>query len=242
MEINRLVINGCSYLVQYVRGGGHYDLAEQLLPPNSEVVSLCMAGGSNSRIVRTTLEDCYNSTIPTLYVIGVTFMHRFELPILKVDHKQEKYIGFTDNFKHPTTYKPFNDGVTINDVKKFNELQLKFNISAEREMIINLVYSLTSLVDSIVRSGHSVVVFNTGEIAFKRYETCNAIQYVSRYKQIVKKLHWYSNEYQFCHGARVDPQDISRNMELICKHVAEGEHSILNNFLTHYIKNNDLLM
>ena len=81
--INRLVVNGCSYMHSYASGFGHKELANKLGIPST--VSLARPGSSNQRIVRTTLHDGYNNE-KTLYVIGATFLHRYELPILVRDN------------------------------------------------------------------------------------------------------------------------------------------------------------
>ena len=79
--IQRLVVNGCSYMDVYASGNGHVDLASRLNIPTME--SIAQSGCNNSRIIRTTLKDSYLTTEPTLYVLGVTFISRSEAPILK---------------------------------------------------------------------------------------------------------------------------------------------------------------
>ena len=77
--IDRLVVNGCSYMHYYATGSGHIDLAQQLEIPVAE--SLAMNGSCNSRIIRSTLRDCYTTQQSTVYVIGLTFFHRYELTV-----------------------------------------------------------------------------------------------------------------------------------------------------------------
>ena len=81
MKYRQLVVNGCSYMECYVRGQGHKDLANRLVVP--EFHSLAKSGTSNTRIIRTTLKHSYQVTVPSLYVISLTFLEREELPIGK---------------------------------------------------------------------------------------------------------------------------------------------------------------
>ena len=79
--ITELVINGCSYMHTYVEGNGHADLAQALQIPSSN--SLSITGSANSRIIRTTLKHSYETNKKTLYVLGMTFVSREELPVCR---------------------------------------------------------------------------------------------------------------------------------------------------------------
>lgn len=82
--INNLVVNGCSYMEVYAGGSGHVDLAKRLNMAHSH--SLALGGSANSRIIRTTLKHSYTVEQPTLYVLGMTFVSRREIPILDPVH------------------------------------------------------------------------------------------------------------------------------------------------------------
>ena len=91
--IKLLVVNGCSYAQVYANGNGHIDLARRLgivghhnIP---QAVSLGIGGSANSRILRTTLKHSYITQVPTLYVLGLTFISRLELPICNPDNEFE---------------------------------------------------------------------------------------------------------------------------------------------------------
>ena len=80
-SVNHLVVNGCSYMEAYAQGHGQVDLAERLGIATSE--SLAIGGSANTRIIRTTLKHSYQTTQPTFYVVGMTFLSRLEIPILE---------------------------------------------------------------------------------------------------------------------------------------------------------------
>ena len=65
----------------YSAGRGYKDLAERLGMSSSE--SLAIGGSANTRIIRTTLKHSYQALQPTLYVLGMTFLSRLEIPILE---------------------------------------------------------------------------------------------------------------------------------------------------------------
>ena len=59
--IQRLVVNGCSYMKMYGIGGGHTDLAARLQIPNNSCIAI--PGSANSKIIRTTLRDMYSTDV-----------------------------------------------------------------------------------------------------------------------------------------------------------------------------------
>jgi hypothetical protein len=137
---------------------------------------------------------------------------------------------------------PLTGGTDMNDIETYGKLKLKFNIFSEAERIIELVYSVTSMIDSILRHGHTAVVFNTAEVTFARYKNNAELNYMNNYKQIIENFQWYSNEYQYTHGAKFSPQDTSRDVDDIYKHIDAGEHHALNEFLLTYIRNNNIIV
>ena len=88
--INNLIVNGCSYMEGYAKGGGHIDLAAQLGIAKAD--TLAIGGSANSRILRTTLKHSYQVAEPTLYVLGLTFVTRNELTIIGMNPEEEKHL------------------------------------------------------------------------------------------------------------------------------------------------------
>ena len=92
--MNRLVVNGCSYMNAYAQGGGHEDLASRLKIDTA--VDQTQSGCANNRIIRTTIKDShYNES--TLYVLGMTFVGRSEATILKVQNEENIYYSIENN-------------------------------------------------------------------------------------------------------------------------------------------------
>ena len=119
--IKNLVINGCSYAESYALGNGHVDLAKQL-DLNTQSTSLAIGGSSNSRILRTTLKHSYQTAEPTLYVLGLTFVSRAEIPICTPDNDFEgRWINpQNQEFKHRWQL-----DWSQNDSDRFVEIKLK---------------------------------------------------------------------------------------------------------------------
>lgn len=232
--IDRLVVNGCSYMDHYARGNGHIDLADKFNIQTT--TSLSKSGSSNDRIVRTTLQDAYNNK-NTLYVIGTTFLYRFEIPVLIVNDTTKEYRSFTPNGIFINDNETLSGGITLDDIKKYSELRLKFDV--EEFLVYNTVYAYTSMIDSLINNGHQVILFNTAEICFERYTDDPNLKYLNNYnKYIVDKFNWYSNQYQLDKGASVDKADIDRSIPDVFKHIASGQHKHLNEFLYDHINNN----
>ena len=96
--IQQLVVNGCSYTHTYASGNGHEDLAQRLGMANAH--SIAVSGSANSRILRTTLKHSYTAP-PTLYVLGMTFLSRLEIPICEPENEFEgRFRGITFYTSH----------------------------------------------------------------------------------------------------------------------------------------------
>lgn len=237
--IERLVVNGCSYMDVYVGGNGHKELGSQLNIPT--VLSKAIPGASNQRIIRTTLEDCYNSDTPTLYVIGITFLHRFDLPIIASEHGMDKWQSFNNISLVDNQFPTFDANIALNDVIEYKKLLSKFRTCSGPEVSAECVLTLTSMVDSIINNGHTVVIFNTGDISFRKHTNQPMLQYINKNKHIIDSFKWLSNEYQFDMGARCDPIDIQRCLPIECRHVMRGDHQYLNEYLVNYIDKHNIM-
>ena len=84
--IQQLIVNGCSYTHSYALGQGHRDFAHRLGIDKAK--SIAVSGSANSRILRTTLKHSYTAP-PTLYVLGMTFLSRLEIPICEPENEFE---------------------------------------------------------------------------------------------------------------------------------------------------------
>lgn len=233
--IQRLVVNGCSYMHYYAQGNGHSDLARQLDIPHSE--SLAMNGSCNSRIIRTTLRDCYNTSEPTLYVIGLTFFHRYELSIRKeIPEPDGKWVSFT-NFGS-SMFHDYEEHITNQDLLRYYELYNKFTYLSE--IAFDLQWRLLSLIDTLHYHNHRIVIFNTAENGIKYWFVDNPRFDLLRQRQeIVHGLEWRSIPWQLEQGARWPEAD--KEYPWDCRHVIPGDHQWLNEFLIDYINTNGII-
>lgn len=244
-KYKRLVVNGCSYMHYYSEGGGLQDLAQSLSIEHTKNLSL--TGASNQRIIRTTLDDCYSNDIPTIYIIGVTFVNRFELPILEGlernfnhDNYKDRFLSINQEWTIPEGTK-INEMLSMDDILQFRKLKTMFEMDAEVDIVVNLIQSYTSMIDSLIRHGNTVILFNTAEIAFKKYQHLNKLQYTRNYKQIIDYFNWFANEYQFNKGAKPLEEDLKKDFpDPMIRHIDYGEHKYINEFLIRYGLNNNL--
>lgn len=223
---DRLVLNGCSYMAYYHKGGGTADLCQQLNIKKQQ--SLAKNSVCNSRIIRTTLRDMYSADEPTFYVIGITFVHRFELTTLACSTDDGHWNSFNGLTVHQ--FEPRHSQVTDDDLEHFNRAWN--NIMYDKELFGDLVYRICSLVDAAKHLGHRILVFNTAEhvvdfVDFSKYSV------LENKKEIVDKLYWRSVPWQFEQGATWPREDEVYPEN--CRHVAPGDHKWLNKFLINYI-------
>jgi len=228
--IDRLIVNGCSYINYYATGGGHIDLSQQL---NINCVdSLAENSVCNSRILRTTLRDMYSTNQQTFYIIGTTFLHRFELTALS---DPELYLdGSWKSFNTafvPKINNAFHEMVTDNNLKNYFT---SWNAIMQSEGLFeDLMYRVLSLIDTAKQLGHKILVFNTAEHSVDYYIDKPKYSILSSRPEIVNGLKWRSIPWQFEQGATWAPEDIKFPEN--CRHVKPGDHAQLNSFLTNYI-------
>lgn len=220
----------------YVQGNGHYDLAAGLNITN--VDSLAINGSCNSRIIRSTLRDCYTTNQSTLYVIGLTFFHRFELSIRTGDPEPDgKWVSFTGVGLN-SMFQDYEENITKKELETYEKLQAKFLQC--KEVGMDLQWRILSLIDTLHYCGHRVVIFNTAEHGVDYWLINNPkFDPVRKRKEIIDGLMWRSIPWQFEQGARWPQEDEIYPAD--CRHVVPGDHKWLNEFLVNYIKSNDIL-
>ena len=235
--MTRLVINGCSYMVSYVRGHGHYDLADQLNIKNAE--SLAVNGSCNNRIIRTTLKDSYATTKKTFYIIGLTFLARGELPI---NEQQDPFEGrwlSTQHFQFPDNNKCWAYW-TDSDTKKYIELKNKTEADSVEDRLENLMYQLVSMVNDLQSRGHQILIFRQPEDSYDHCLAAPEFTLLKKCVNILNGLSWAAIPWQFSDGVKFSPGDSIHPPGI--RHVIPGEHTSLNNFLLHYIKQHELYL
>jgi hypothetical protein len=240
--ITQLIVNGCSYSNAYSSGGGHIDLAQRL--NISKVDSLALGGSSNSRIIRTTLKHSYNTTEPTLYVLGITFLHRWELPVIDIYNNEDSFEGAWINPQSQRSPKlKYHPNWKDSDTAIITELHFKTLAHSPSELSFfeDLLYRLLSLAGDLRRRGHRVLFYNQVDAALFRHFGRPQFNFAVNNPIFVDGFKWLSIPWQQKQGAPtmayepgVEPPPLN------CRHIEPGHHNYLNQFLTDYIINNNI--
>ena len=234
----RLVVNGCSYMQFYAHGAGHSDLASQL--NIDEYQSLAQHGSCNNRIIRTTLRDSFINTKPTFYVIGVTFVSRYELPVNEdLTGPDRKWLSFTTQGSVYPSTAIIDPCVSKKELESYRDIWLKVNLVSLNELAEDLQYRLISMCDSLTSRGHSCIIFNTAEAVLNFVLDLNEFAPLRSRCQIVDGLRWRSISWQFDQGAAWLATD--EHLDINHRHVAPGQHEWLNKYLTNYIQDHKIL-
>lgn len=232
--IDRLVINGCSYMNYYHSGGGTHDLANRLGIANSK--SLSKNSSCNGRILRTTLRDMYSTVSPTLYVLGISFINRYELTLLAEPEDDATWVSANGLQLNdlPKKYKPEATKLDINNYAKSYVA-----LTNASDVLEDLMYRLLCLIDSAHQNSHRVLIFNTAEHGVDYYIDHPRFDLFRQRKEIIGGFAWKSIPWQFEQGASYPPEDEVYPVD--CRHVSPGDHGWLNDFLTNYIQEHKIL-
>ncbi len=245
IRINNLVFNGCSYAEVYANGGGHLDLAQRLNIDNAS--SLAIGGSANSRILRTTLKHSYQTTEPTLYVLGLTFVSRGEIPILKVDNEETSFEGRWVNPQNQEFSNRWEHYWNKSESEKFVDLKLKIELYSLLDRTEDLMYHMLSTIYSLQARGHRVLMYQQADTSYQTLLTNPRLQPFTSMKNIINGFEWRGIGYQHEHNVEtgelraiqtwVGPKDVPLHM----RHPAVGAHQIINEYLYNYIINNNIM-
>lgn len=232
--MKRLVVNGCSYTDWYAQGRGHFDLAQRLNIQQAE--SLTLPGACNTRILRTTLKDSYTTTSPTLYVIGLSFLGRSELPIKLPTEIEGRWLSINNQ---PWPNVQYDTGWNAALVEQFIDLRFKYQAFSIVDRLEDLMYQILSAVNDLTSRGHQVIVFKQAEDVYEQFLIDPRVNLLNRSVNIVGGLRWCANAWQYDRGVGWNPgdADVPRNL----RHPAVGQYHVLNDFLLEYINTNNLL-
>jgi hypothetical protein len=240
--IKLLVVNGCSYTESYATGNGHIDLARRLgfighhnIP---QAVSLGIGGSANSRILRTTLKHSYITQVPTLYVLGMTFVSRLELPICDPVNEFE---GAWCNPQNQEFQSRWQHQWSVWDSEQFVETKLKSEVYSLLDRTEDLMYRIISTISDIQNRGHRVLVFQQADDSYHEYLDDSRLRLFQR-PEIIDGFAWRSVAWQHAQGVKPTiyaagspyvPPDIT--------HPKPGEHQKVNEYLTNYIQEHKIL-
>ena len=230
-----LVVNGCSYMESYAVGQGHVDLAQQLALDHP--ASLAIGGSANSRILRTTLKHSYTAP-PTLYVLGMTFLSRLEIPICEPENDFEgRWVNpQNQEFRHRWQY-----DWTQADSDQFVETKLKSEVFSILDRVEDLMYRMLSTIADLKSRGHRVLMFQQADNLYTNLLNEPRLTLFDR-PEIVGGFGWRATAWQAEQG--VQAKDYGPGAPYVppdMTHPAIGHHQMLNEYLTNYIQERKLL-
>lgn len=244
-KCRRLVVNGCSYMHVYSMGNGHVDLAEKLRMRTS--VKLAISGSNNSRILRTTLKDSYQTIEPTLYVLGMTFINRNELPILKCSNEESSFEGKWANPQNFILKNRWEDFWIEQDTDKFVSLHEKASLFSGLDLTEDLMYRMLSVCSDLERRGHRIIMYQQADTGYHHHLDAPRLNLFKNNKNIIGDFKWCSIQWQHSQGVPVAIYPAGSvptkygNAPDEMRHRQSGEHHVLNNFLTNYIEEYKIL-
>jgi len=240
--IKQLVVNGCSYMDRYASGRGHIALAELLGFPKMPMgipvgSSLAIGGSANSRILRTTLKHSYNAQ-PTLYVLGMTFVSRLEIPICE---PATEFEGRWINPQNQEFKNRWQHGWSQLDSDQFVEIKLKSEVFSILDRTEDLMYRMLSTIADLKTRGHRVLMFQQADNLYQEYLTSPVLRLFQQ-PEIIGGFAWRAVPWQ--HSQGVEPTQYSPGQPYVppdMVHPAVGHHQLLNSYLTDYIHEHKIL-
>jgi hypothetical protein len=234
--IQHLIVNGCSYMEVYAVGSGHHDLCQQLGLPSCE--SLALGGSSNSRIIRTTAKHAAtNTTHPTLYVLGMTFINRWELPVAL---NNPEFEGAWRNPQSQLTEKYLGPW-TLEKTRQWADLNFAGHACGAVDLLEDLMYRLVSLKYWLESRGHRLLVFRQINDDVDELLDHARLDLFGDDMVFVNRYRWASIPWQM--EQQVPESVITSDYPPPphYRHRMPGHHQKLNYFLTDYIKHRNLL-
>ena len=237
-KVKHLVVNGCSYMEVYATGLGHWDLADRLSMDTSE--SLAIGGSANTRIIRPTLKHSYQAVEPNLYILGMTFLSRLEIPILE---NQSEFEGRWTNPQNQQFVKDWQYGWEQSETNQFVTLKLNSEMYSILDRVEDLMYKILSMISDLHARGHRVLVYQQADPIYQEYLKDPRLDLFKSAPAIVDGYRWRAVPWQLSNG--VPPTNYGANpiydVPDDIKHPRAGHHQKLNEFLVDYIGKNSIL-
>lgn len=234
--IQQLIVNGCSYSESYAAGAGHQDLANRLNIPVA--ASLAIGGSANSRILRTALKHSYAATVPTLYVLGMTFVSRLELPICNPENEFEGRWCNPQNQEFVTRWQ---QEWGRSETEQFVELKLCSEVYSILDRTEDLMYRMLSAIADFKSRGHRVIMYQQADNLYQDHLTDPRLQHF-QCPEIIGGFEWRAIAWQYNQGVRPKTYPFgSPSVPPDMTHPEIGQHDLINNYLTNYIQEHKLL-
>ena len=228
----------------YAFGQGQLDLAEQLNirteqgAPNA--YSLAIGGSANSRILRTSLKHSYNPKASTLYVLGMTFVSREELPILD---DRDQFEGRWSNPQNQQFSNRWGPGWSQASTNQYIELKLKWEVDSILDRTEDLMYRMIAAANDIYQRGHRVIMFQQADDLYLELLEHPRLQLFKNNPAIVQGFGWRAIPWQHEQGVpkmQYGPDQTNHVPDAIA-HRLPGHHQVLNKYLTNYIQEHKIL-
>ena len=242
--IKKLVVNGCSYMEAFSGGNGHVDLAQRLGIDSAD--TLAIGGSANSRIIRTTLKHSYLTTEPTFYIMGLTFINRWELPILQEDDRNPSFEGRwcnPQNQEFSNRYEHFWDRTQS---ERFVDIKLKTEVYSMLDRTEDLMYNMLAAMESLQSRGHKVLVYQQADNGYHMHLGHPRLKLLSNNPNIIGGFKWCAVGYQHDQGVEkmpaglgnfIGPKDVPDRI----RHPMPGHHAVLNEYLVKYINDHNII-
>lgn len=237
MRYKQLVVNGCSYMYNYAAGQGHIDLKNKLGIDAAH--NIAVSGSANSRILRTTLKHSYAAPVPTFYVLGMTFVSRLELPICE---EETSFEGRWCNPQNQEFKSRWQLHWTDKDSEQFVETKLKSEIHSIIDRTEDLMYRMLSTVNDLKSRGHAVLMYQQADNLYQSHLHDSKLTLLNHCPEIVHGFEWRATAYQHAQGVlgtKYPPG--SPYVPLDMTHPEQGQHHVLNAYLTKYINEYKIL-
>jgi hypothetical protein len=237
MKYKQLVVNGCSYMHKYAAGLGHVNLKTQLGIDSAQ--SIAVSGSSNSRILRTTLKHSYATTVPTFYVLGMTFVSRLELPICE---EETSFEGRWINPQNQEYKSRWQLHWTDQDSAQFVEIKLKSEVYSIVDRTEDLMYRMLSTVNDLKSRGHQALLYQQADNLYHEHLHDPKLALLNSCPEIVHGFEWRATAYQQQQGvpgSKYPPGSLYVPPDMT--HPEQGHHHVLNTYLTNYINQHKIL-
>ena len=227
----------------YIEGNGHINLASRL---NLSANNLSITGSTNSRIIRTTLKHSYETNKKCLYVLGMTFISREELPICRYDNgvyptEQDIWEGAWTNpqnqhFGKTRWISEWNDWETKQWIM-FRERYEKRSLVDRTE---NLMYQMLAMIDSLTHRGHNCIIFQQADHWWDGMlpQESRRLKLLASNPNIIEDFKWLAIREQ--HQAGIPYVKEENHVKLELRHREAGTHEWLNNYLETHIRKHEL--
>lgn len=228
----------------YASGDGHWDLARRL--GISHAINLAISGSANGRILRTTMKHATQHTEPTLYVLGMTFTSRDELPILEPRGSELDW-GFEGRWTNPQNQQLSHLWQPTWQQKHtdlYVELKLNSEMFSIRCRLENLMYQILAMIQYVHSCGHRVLVYQQADTLIREEVHDPAMAPLRSTPAIMHGYAWQAIPWQHAQGvAKMQYADGNRyQVPDEIAHRAPGHHDVLNQYLCDYIQQYEILL